>query len=68
MQKKALRATITSLLAFLFLLPGTVDKLKHMRLDPGNYDIRIEREGRELVSRNIHVFSGKTVKIDVNRG
>ncbi len=45
---------------------GTVKKTKNMRLNPGNYDIQINREGRQLLNRNVYVVSGKTVHIDVN--
>ena len=45
---------------------GTVDKLKNMRMDPGNYDIQINRQGRDLVNRRVYVLSGKTVEINVN--
>jgi hypothetical protein len=45
---------------------GRVEKLKSMYLDPGSYDIRIHRNGKELLSRNVYVIVGKTVEINVN--
>ncbi len=45
---------------------GTVSKVKNMRLNPGNYDIQVSREGRSLINRNVYVVSGKTVHIDIN--
>jgi hypothetical protein len=42
---------------------GTADKMKSIKLDPGNYTIQIRREGRDLLNRNIYVVAGKTVEI-----
>ena len=47
---------------------GTVEKMRSIKLNPGTYDIRIDRDGRKLVDRNVYVVSGKEVEIHVNNG
>jgi len=44
---------------------GIAEKMKNIKLDPGQYTIQIRRQGNELLNRSVYVIAGKTVEIDV---
>lgn len=44
---------------------GTVQKMKNIRLDPGRYNIKVRHEGKDMVNREVHIVTGKTVDINV---
>ncbi len=45
---------------------GTADRLKHMWLDPGAYNLSVATPGRENFEQRIYILSGKTLKIAAN--
>ena len=45
---------------------GTANKLKTIRLAPGNYTIQIRRDGKDLLSQNVYVVPGKTLEINAD--
>jgi hypothetical protein len=45
---------------------GTADRLKHMWLDPGAYNLSVDSPGRETFQQRIYVLSGKTIKVAAN--
>ncbi len=46
---------------------GTADRLKHMWLDPGAYDLVVTIPGGDNFQQRIYVLSGKTLKIAANQ-
>jgi|GEM_PF-5237928 len=46
---------------------GTIDDMDSLRLDPGRYSISIKSNGRDLVSRDVYVVTGKTIEIRGNQ-
>ena len=42
---------------------GTADRLKHIWLDAGAYDLAVEIRGRDTFQQRIYVLSGKTLTI-----
>ena len=44
---------------------GTVDKMKSIQLDPGQYRIQVKHEQKELIDRQVYVVAGKTVEVRV---
>ena len=42
---------------------GRVDKLKSIKLEPGQYQVQVRHQGKDLVDRNVYVVSGKTIEI-----
>jgi hypothetical protein len=44
---------------------GVVDDLSTIRLEPGNYNIKIIRNGNKLVDRDVYVVSGKKIRIGI---
>jgi hypothetical protein len=45
---------------------GTADKMKTMKVSPGNYTIQIRRGETELLDKSIYVVVGKTVEINLD--
>ena len=42
---------------------GTADRLKHMWLDPGAYDLAVSVSGRDTFRQRIYILTGKTLKV-----
>ena len=46
---------------------GTGDRLKHMWLDPGAYDLAVSVPGRETFRQRIYILTGKMLKVAANQ-
>lgn len=44
---------------------GIVDDVGTLRLEPGKYNIKVVRQGRTLVNRDLFVVTGKKIEIDL---
>jgi hypothetical protein len=45
---------------------GMVEKMGTLRLKPGSYEIKIRRDGREILTQQVYMVSDKTLKIKVD--
>ena len=46
---------------------GSAHDLKSLKLNPGNYQLEVRREGRNILDSTLYVVTGKTVHIDVDK-
>ena len=45
---------------------GSIDKTHSFKLKPGRYEIQIRQNGKQVLSEQVYVISGKTVKLKVD--
>jgi len=47
---------------------GIIDDVDDFMLDPGTYNIRVVRGGKDIVNRDFYVLSGKKIEITIDGG
>jgi hypothetical protein len=45
---------------------GIVDKMKTIKLSPGNYTIQVRRNGKDLLNQRVFVVADKTVEVNLD--